>query len=262
MSRDLTFWSLRQKKAALSRRRVVVVAGSKQDAALARQSSLFAKTRVTVIPVPVDERVFRPTPRELARQVLDLALERKTVFAAARRMSDARKGFQVLLEGLHRLRADDPFLAAQMTILTAGDDPPPELFRLPYEVRHLGVLRDDRSLALAYQAADVYVSPSLEDSGPMMVLESLCCGTPIVAFPVGYAADLLAEHRVGAVAPLGDAVGLVAAIRRVLALAPQEKAELDLACRRAALVYCASSFVAAKYREIYRELAEQKGVAL
>jgi glycosyltransferase involved in cell wall biosynthesis len=40
----------------------------------------------------------------------------------------------------------------------------------------------DAQLALLYAMADAYVLPSLEENLPNVILESLACGTPLVAF--------------------------------------------------------------------------------
>jgi glycosyltransferase involved in cell wall biosynthesis len=40
-------------------------------------------------------------------------------------------------------------------------------------------------MALAYSAADVFVLPSLTDNFPNTMIESICCGTPVIAFPTG-----------------------------------------------------------------------------
>ena len=52
---------------------------------------------------------------------------------------------------------------------------------IPVEV--LGTLEGDEQLARVYAAADVFVAPSRQDNLPNTVVESLACGTPVVATP-------------------------------------------------------------------------------
>lgn len=59
-------------------------------------------------------------------------------------------------------------------------------------------------LYMAFYACDVLLSPSLEDSGPMMVNYSLMCGRPVVAFPIGIAINLVKHKVTGWMAAHGD----------------------------------------------------------
>ncbi|MDL1948504.1 glycosyltransferase, partial [Acidobacteria bacterium ACD] len=56
---------------------------------------------------------------------------------------------------------------------------------MPVPVTAIDLVKDDHLLALLYSAADVFVHPALADNLPNGVLESLACGTPVVAFEVG-----------------------------------------------------------------------------
>ncbi|WP_445153242.1 glycosyltransferase [Aeromonas hydrophila] len=55
----------------------------------------------------------------------------------------------------------------------------------------MGRLHDDISLCLLYNAADLFVAPSLQDNLPNTLVESLSCGTPCVAFKIGGMIDLI-----------------------------------------------------------------------
>lgn len=59
-------------------------------------------------------------------------------------------------------------------------------------------------LYTAIYACDVLLSPSIEDSGPMMVNYSLICGRPVVAFPIGIAIDLVKHMETGWIAMLAN----------------------------------------------------------
>jgi glycosyltransferase involved in cell wall biosynthesis len=57
----------------------------------------------------------------------------------------------------------------------------------------VGTVRDDRAMAALLAAADATVVPSEFDNLPKVVLESLACGMPVVAFRVGGIPQLV-EH--------------------------------------------------------------------
>lgn len=251
---DLSARILARKKANLGRARMALVACSKQDEALARQSALFARTPMAIIPVPVDAETFRPVNPAAAREVLGLPPEPRLIFFGAYDWRDKRKGIRYLLDALQILARERPDLTSLCQLLVAGREAPQELLALPYKIHHLGVLGDQRSLALAYQSADLFVSPSVDDSGPMMVLESLLCGTPIAAFPIGYAADLLPQHRIGGLAKLADAHSLARTLQELLAMPRDSFRAMQEQARQTAVDYCSMPVVARRYLAFYESL--------
>lgn len=221
----------------------------------ARDSSLTRDLRCEIIPLAIDTDVFRPIATPLAREVLGIPPDVRVVFCGALQMGQRRKGQPELLEALERLPAElgprcEP---RSVLLLTAGGRDFAADQHMPFATMHLGMLGDDRSLALAYCAADVFVSASLEDAGPMMVNESLACGTPVAAFDIGTAADVVRPLRGDALARVGDAQDLARAIAAVL-MEPAPAA-LRAACRDVAVTSFASAVVAERYLALYKELA-------
>ena len=111
-------------------------------------------------------------------------------------------------------------------------------FEWPYQTRFLGFLNSEKDLAEAYQASDLFLCPSIEDSGPMMINESIMCGVPVVCFDMGVAADLVINLQTGFVAELGNSRQLAVGIETILRLTAQEKELMDNKCRKLALSKC------------------------
>jgi glycosyltransferase involved in cell wall biosynthesis len=249
-------WKRRRREYAATP--LTLVACNRWTSEKARASSLLRDTRCEIIPLAIDTAVFRPIAAPLAREVLGIPGDARVIFCGALQMGQRRKGQAELLEALERLptvlgAGIDP---ASLLLLTAGGHDFASELRLPLRSIHLGLLGDDRSLALAYCAADVFVSASLEDAGPMMVNESLACGTPVAAFEVGTAADWVRPGQSGALARLGDAADLARAIATVLEYpAP---AALRKGCRELAVAGYSPTVVATRYRALYRELAASR----
>ena len=53
----------------------------------------------------------------------------------------------------------------------------------------LGYVKSARLKTIAYSAADLFILPTRADNLPLVLLESLACGTPIVSFQVGGVPD-------------------------------------------------------------------------
>jgi glycosyltransferase involved in cell wall biosynthesis len=232
---------------------LTAVACNRWTAERARRSSLLAEVRCEIIPLPVDTETFRPLDRCLAREILGLPRDARLVFCGALDMAQARKGLRPLVEALGHLRHGAAAAGAPIMLVTAGRQDFGAREALPFPHHHLGLLGDDRSLALAYQAADLFVSPSLEDAGPMMVSEALACGVPVAAFEVGSALDLVRPAETGALAPLGDAAALARAMAELLCDSVRREA-FGRQARALAERELAPGPVAARYLTLYREL--------
>jgi len=87
---------------------------------------------------------------------------------------------------------------------------------LPFQTKSLGFLRDEIALALAYQAADIFVCPSVEDGGPLMIPQAMMCGRPVVSFRSGYALDLVKTMQTGYLCENTDSTELAHGICRTL----------------------------------------------
>jgi len=146
------------------------------------------------MPNGIDHQRFHPMERSVARDILGLPQDKKIVlFGAGSSTSDKRKGFHLLVEALKRLEHDVDPMDYQLAVFgaTSGDD------SFSIETNYLGKLSDEISMAIVYAAADVFVAPSVEENLANTVLESLSCGTPVVAFDIGGMRDMVSHERNG-----------------------------------------------------------------
>jgi len=186
-----------------------------------RQSSLFGSHRVELIPYPIDTNTFRPFDQRVARDLLRLPFDKKIIFFGATYLEDRRKGMSLLVDALRRLAAlldgSESLRREDLFLLVAGLQGQRLLDELPFAGKYAGHFNDDLTLALAYQAADLFVCPSVEDAGPMMIPEAMMCGTPVAAFNAGGAPDLIETMKTGYLARLADPEDLALGMLKLLA---------------------------------------------
>ena len=77
---------------------------------------------------------------------------------------------------------------------------------------------DIKNLIKAYNAASVFVCPSIDDAGPTMVNHSIACGTPVIAYNQGTALDVLEDGYNGFKAEVGDYEAFAQSILKLLRL--------------------------------------------
>lgn len=259
MEHDISRRTWQRKAADFKDSSIVVVAPTQWVAERAKESSLMGGCRIARIPLPVDDRVFTPLDSHSAREILGLGQNKKLIFFGAYSMSEKRKGFSYLAEALRFLELElskHGFTKDQVALVVAGDGNLDNA-GLPFEIFRLGVIRDESALALAYQAADLFVCPSIEDAGPMMIPEAMMCGTPVVAFNMGGAPDLIRNMENGYLAKYKDVPDLARGMALVLSRSDHPAMRND--AREAAMRNHSPTVVAAQYIDLYRSLSATPG---
>ncbi|GAA4760884.1 hypothetical protein GCM10023350_54020 [Nocardioides endophyticus] len=145
-----------------------------------------------------------------------------------------RKGVDLWLRAAREVLAELP--DASVRFVWVGDGPVPTA-QLDSRIRFAGP-SDNPYPAMA--SFDIATLPSRDDPFPLVVLESMLLGVPVVAFGVGGVPDQIGDA--GVVVRPGDVAGLADAIRR-LVLDPVARRELgDLARRRVLSEFSGADF--------------------
>jgi glycosyltransferase involved in cell wall biosynthesis len=202
---------------------VTIINSTKATEAVFKASPLFAGHRQEFIRNSLDQEIFVPADRLNARQSLSLPAGKKIIFWGATHITEPRKGFDQFLEALHNLAATGT--TNDYFVLIGGNKPAQFNPAIPFPHQFTGLVPIGM-LSTYYNAADVVVVSSREDGGPMMIVESLMCGTPVVAFATGLGAELVITGETGYRAVRNDAKDLTKGISYVLNLQPAEYASL------------------------------------
>jgi glycosyltransferase involved in cell wall biosynthesis len=102
-----------------------------------------------------------------------------------------------------------------------------------------------------YQAADVFVLPSLSENLPNTIMEAMACGLPCVGFRVGGIPEEIDHKRNGYVAEYRNACDLANGIRWVLTSAKSD--ELSRDCVRKVTQNYSQQSVALRYIDVYEQ---------
>jgi glycosyltransferase involved in cell wall biosynthesis len=235
------------------RRPMHIVCPSRWLADCARGSALFRDWPIHVIRYPNDLGLWRPLPKATALAVLGLEpAARVVLLAVPGGLKDPRKGGDLALDALAPL-AEGPQRPDQLLVF--GQSQAAGHAKLPLPTRFLGRLQDDLSLVLAYSAADVFVPPSRQDNLPNTAIESLACGTPVVAFDIGGMPDMIDHREHGWLARPSDTDDLAEGIGWGLE-DPNRRAQLATAARATAEQCFSDGGIAEQYRQLYQQLLQ------
>jgi glycosyltransferase involved in cell wall biosynthesis len=213
---------VRLKRRELARAEAVTAVSAAVADSLVRDYGV-GRSRVRVVPNGAD------LPDETAEQLAARRLREQLGAGAARPLwvcagrIEEQKGQDVLLEALARVRqAGLEFVAA-----LAGDgarrgelEAQSRALGLGGHVRFLGQVEEVGPLL---SAADVVVLPSRWEGLPLVLLEALARGRPVVASAVGGVPEVVTDGEHGRLVPAGDAGALAAALE-ALVRDPEEAA--------------------------------------
>lgn len=217
----------------------------------AQKSAITKRSRILSIPNPVDTAVFRPVERIAARRQLHLPQDKYLLLFGALNVSDERKGIDYLINGLIRLKTKAPEIFQRIGLVVFGQVKA-EIKGLNLPVHPMGYLTDEQQIVALYNAADLFVTPSLEDNLPNTIMEAMACGTPCVGFNTGGIPEMIDHKRNGYVARYKDTEDLVEGIEWVLE--NREKEQLSAACLEKVRTYYTEPTVAKQYISLYKEL--------
>lgn len=256
-SADISRFVCRLKKNGVKRHDPVIVAPSQWLAECARNSSVLHNCRIEIIPNGIDTEIFRPIDKYMARQLLRLPMDKKIVlYGAMGGQRNPLKGYEIFESSLHHLAA--MVITGEIAVVSFGDQASGTVADdiAGFQSIHIGVLKDELTLALLYSAADLFVLPSLQDNLPNTVMESLACGTPVVCFRSGGVIDMVEHDQNGFIAENFSPVELAHGIATVLG---SEEYRKTLAGNATATV-CKKfdiNIVAARYIELYNDVLQQ-----
>lgn len=149
---------------------LTIVTPSKWLAGVVEQSFL-SEYQTVVINNGIDLSVFKPTESDFRER---FGLTDKKIILGVASVWEKRKGFNDFLE-LAKL-IDDSY---RIVLVGVNDK---QLKMLPSSVIGIKRTNNVKELAEIYTAADVYVSPSREETFGMTVIEAMACGTPAIVY--------------------------------------------------------------------------------
>ena len=119
----------------------------------------------------------------------------------------------------------------------------------------------DRDMAARFDEASLFVLPSRREGMPMVVIEAMAAGLPVVAVdcPTG-PAQQLDGGRSGVLVPVGDSAALAEGILRVVTDPAEQRRLADAAWQRVRDFDVAAT--AARWESLFAELADRRGLSV
>jgi glycosyltransferase involved in cell wall biosynthesis len=175
-----------------------------------KNSSILNKYSHYLIPYGIPTEIFKPLDINFCREILGLPKEKKILLFVADSVDNSRKGFAFLQRSLELMGST---FSDKVLLCAVGEK---SQWKENEMIIELGKVYDERLMAMVYSSADLFVIPSLEDNLPNTMLESLCCGTPVLGFPTGGILDVIDEGINGFICDQISVNGLIRGLNKFL----------------------------------------------
>jgi D-inositol-3-phosphate glycosyltransferase len=176
--------------------------------------------RIGVVPCGVNMDRFHPVDKQLARERIGLNDNRILLFVGR---IDPLKGIEQLIGSMRYL---DNISGLKLLVIGGDEDNRQEITRLKKitgetgvenKIEFRGTIKHEE-LPLYYSAADICVVPSYYESFGLVALESLACGTPVVATGVGDLKNIIRQAETGYIVEDNSPVKLAQGINQAFAM--------------------------------------------
>ncbi|MDR0962237.1 MAG: glycosyltransferase family 4 protein [Mediterranea sp.] len=254
--KDLSYRTFRRKKELYTGRRIAFAACSRWLEGCAKSSALLTGQTIVSIPNAINTNLFKPHKKQEARLKCELPTEGKLLLFGSVKITDERKGAKYLIEACHLLAEQHPELTEQLGVIVLGNYSRQLEPLLPFKVYSMDFIIEERRLAEVYNAADIFVLPSLEDNLPNTIMEAMACGVPCVSFHTGGIPEMIDHLHNGYVARYRSSEDLAEGIYWLLT-DPEYDTISEQASRKAVSSY-AESVVAKRYIELYNKVSGRR----
>jgi len=212
--------------------------------------SMLACRERRYIPNGVDTNTFNPDRKISARSRLGLPADALVVmFAAHFGTRNPLKGFSDFCRAIEGLNDGERASVCLVGVGNSGESIP-----LPVRTHWTGRIDDTAIMADYYAAADVFVLPSYAENSPLTIIESMACGTGVLAYDVGGVAELVSHKLNGYVARYRDIADLTSGLRWFLSLSESGKKDLSDLCVDKTRGDHDMTDVNKQYEELYNDL--------
>lgn len=232
---DFTAWNVRYRERVYEKVKPIVY-GNLYMHQFYNQSYLLKDAQIEVGIAPIiDTDVFYPIDNVTLREKYNIPSEKRhLIFFGCQSLADERKGIKYLLDAFNVLYKMMGVDADSVLVISAGRNFDVIKGKIPFDAIGYGIVPMNQ-LPELFSLATCFVCPSVNDAGPMMVNQSLCCGTPVVGFDMGATKQVVKDKGSGVCVPLKDSKALSDGMYKVLMMSDDEYQRMSKRAREIAL---------------------------
>jgi glycosyltransferase involved in cell wall biosynthesis len=216
------------------------------------KKSMLNRFNIHYIPNGIDTEAYKPLNKEECRHILGISWNQKILMFGAVSLKDERKGSDLLIKSLQQLPSS---LKSDILLLTLGEGGEKIAEMVGIKTLNLGYVSSDHLKSIAFSASDLFVFPTRADNLPLVLQESMACGTPMVSFDIGGVPDLVRHNITGYLAKPEDIQDFSNGIVQLLE-DDQLRQNMSKNCRAIAISEYSLELQAKRYIELYEQVLQ------
>lgn len=207
-------------------------------------------TDIRVINNGVDTDVYKPIDKRELRAKYGIDPEALIiVFAAELSLKNPFKGGKTAIETFHLLKNKN------IHFISIGS----QTEKISDHHIVFDYIKDESLLAELYGFSDILIYPSWSDNFPLVILEAMACGTPVIGSNVGGIPEIIIENVNGyLISDYKNPHKYAEKIEQYLELSPHKKIELSTSTRNNVLAKYQIRKMYDAYNQLYKELENIK----
>lgn len=229
--KDFTWFNVQYRKKVYDEVKPLITGNSYMFGFYDQSILLHGRKRIIFHPL-INLEVFHPMDKiQLYAQYGISSCKKFKMLFGCQSIDDERKGIRYLIEAINIFTAKlTESERSEVLVMAIGKNFGAFKQQLnDLDTRDFGFVSINE-LPFIYSLADVFLCPSVNDAGPMMVNQSLCCGTPVVGFEMGACLDAVKNQGTGYCAELRDSKGFALGIEKIYRQTQEERRTMQRRC--------------------------------
>jgi glycosyltransferase involved in cell wall biosynthesis len=222
------------------------------------RSSFLGHLPVRVIPNGVDLAVFKPGSQTAARNLLNIDPNAFMIlFTAAGGRGSAFKDYAMLDRVTKRLQKHK--FRQQVILLALGGNKDQHTIVNQVTMIEKPFIKEQGEVAKHYQACDLYIHTAKADNAPLVILEAMACGKPIVSTSAGGIPELVREGETGYTIPMGDDLAM---FDRIISLMGNQNRLNQMGAKASKIAQSENGLeqMVSNYLTLYQELIDARSI--
>ena len=235
---------------------IMVVCASTYTFNQVKENIIYENKNVLLFPLPGDVPYCK-SPKEKVKKYLGLKNNKKYILWGTTNPKSVRKGkhlFDETLDYFWNILSGDQ--REEINILNVGPHAGKFGISSNFNTIHCGYQTTRKDMSVYYKASDISVCTTIADGGPMMISESMCNETPVIAFDRSISCDLCVDGETGYLVKDLNTEEMSKSIYKSLYI--DDLTEMSKKSRKKYLTYHDKDVILSKWNNLFTQLMEKE----